>query len=442
MMSFKHSFIRFFILLFSSFSVLAGDRETTLFTDISKQSHDYSCGPAALSTLINGTIGGPSVSEMDVILTRKKSLKDADEKGFTLLDLKYAAEKFGHKAQWRKIRQKSLLKISQPVILLIGLNSPFPHFVILKGFRNGEAFLADPVRGNIRVPYDDLVKDGISGKYPAWYVMAIDTPANPKQKSSLYLSDSESHLTKTHFTIEQSNAITLLTIARPNQVLLTYQYRVSQGRDTINGAVIKSRGYTHNMGGSYGIGNNAEIGGGISYSKSTYSISGRSDIETSNKSAYVSISRDLELADMESMGVLLGSTLSYSDKYAAFNLGVNALAHGSTDYGQWMAGGSFYQKLKEKESGNLLPKYRISWLLGINKPLSDRYLGSFYLTMDTNRNEKKPDTKFNHFYSANASLTWALNRKIQLRPSIDYSFGGRVIKIFSIGMEVIYMGGW
>ncbi len=41
--------------------------------------------------------------------------------------------------------------IKQSVVLLIGLKSEFPHFVVLKGIKDGEAYLADPIRGNIRI---------------------------------------------------------------------------------------------------------------------------------------------------------------------------------------------------------------------------------------------------------------------------------------------------
>nr|VFK22771.1 MAG: Peptidase C39 family protein [Candidatus Kentron sp. LPFa]VFK35651.1 MAG: Peptidase C39 family protein [Candidatus Kentron sp. LPFa] len=435
-MGFKYSLILILLFLFYGLPVLAADSEALLFKDISRQSHDYSCGPAALSTLINGAIPGRRVSEMEVIQTRKKASGNKNEEGFSLLDLKHAAEKLGRRAAWRKIRPEILPKISQPVILLTGLAGPFPHFVILKGFRNGEAFLADPTRGNIRVPYEELMADGIDEEYPAWYVMAIDTPATPNKESSFYLSGPDDVLARTHFTIAQSDALTLVTIAKPKQILVTYGYSVSHGRDSMDGIDIKSRGDSHSLGASYGIGDDTEIGGGIGYSNSTYTYPGFSLTSTSSsRDGYLSISRSFDLAGMDGMEVLVGSTLSHSVEYDAFNLRVNAMAYGSTEYGQWMAGGAFYKKLKEKAPGDVLSKYGISWTLGMNKPLSDRYLGTFYLRMNSARNDGDSDVEFNHYYSANASLSWTMNKKIQLRPSVDYSFGGQVMETFSMGME-------
>ncbi len=435
----KYSFFPVLLLLYS-LPVLA-DVEDLLFADVSRQSHDYSCGPAALSTLINGTIEGPSVSELEVIVTREAS-EEGDEEGFSLLDLQQAAGKLGRRAEWRKIAPEILPRLSQPVILLTGLNSPFPHFVVLKGFRDQVAFLADPSRGNIRVPYDALIAEGIDARYPAWYVMAIDTPVNDKKRSSLYLSGATSDLIDTHFTVEQADIITLVTIARPNQLFVTYGYRVSQGRNATNGFTVKSRGDAHNLDVSYGIGDDTEVGGGVSYSDTTYSASGFSEVKASNRNAYLFVSWDFDLDALDDMGVVLGSTLSHDDEYAAFDLGASALAYGRTDFGQWMARGGFYKKLKEKAPGDVLPKYGISWLLGINKPLTDRSLGTFYVTLNTERNDGEPDVEFNHYYSANASVSWTMNKRVQLRPSLGYVFGGRVMKTFSAGMDITYVGGW
>nr|VFJ63589.1 MAG: Peptidase C39 family protein [Candidatus Kentron sp. FW] len=436
---FKYPLVRIlFIGFFMVSPALAGDVDA-LFRGVTKQSHDYSCGPAALSTLINGTIPGRRVSELEVLLTRGESENRSDD-GFSLLDMRDAAQELGHLAQWKKIKPAFLSLISQPVILLTGLNGPFPHFVVLKGFRNGEAFLADPIRGNIRIPHEDLMEDGLNEKYPAWYVMAIHIPADSQENSFLYLSEADP--TKTHFTIAQSEAITLVTIARPSQLFLSYGYTLSRGRDRFRGMLEKSRGEIHTLDVSYGIGDDMEVGAGISRSSTTYAISGFPDIRTSDRGSYVSISRGFSLGSMGEMGMLVGSSLSHRDKHESLDAGVSVSVYGGTGYGQLMTRGSFYKKLKEKAPGDLLPKYGMSWLVGINKPLSDRSLGSLYFTVYRDRFDGDASVEFDHSYSTKASLNWTLNKRIQLRPSLDYSFGPRVAKTFSVGMEVTYVGGW
>nr|VFJ92361.1 MAG: Peptidase C39 family protein [Candidatus Kentron sp. LFY] len=117
---------------------------------------------------------------MEVILTRDEGWAVGKEKRRERvfpIEPKHAAEKLSHRAEWRKIKPKFLSMILQPVILLTELDTPSPHFVVLKEFRNGKAFLADPDRGNIRVTYDHLVEEGTNEEYSSFYAMAIKTLA-------------------------------------------------------------------------------------------------------------------------------------------------------------------------------------------------------------------------------------------------------------------------
>ncbi len=134
------------------------------FQGIIQQQNDYSCGTATIATLIQG-LYGKEVSEeevVDVILKDKNETEKQEikEKGYSLLNLQNGSTKLGYKAIWRKVAPKYLPMIKQPVVLLIGLKSEFPHFVVLKGIKDGEAYLADPIRGNIRISYKKLNRRG------------------------------------------------------------------------------------------------------------------------------------------------------------------------------------------------------------------------------------------------------------------------------------------
>nr|VFK20943.1 MAG: Peptidase C39 family protein [Candidatus Kentron sp. LFY] len=170
------------------FSKLATeDLKATLFKNISRQSYDHSCGPAAIIIHLDTTVA-PVATIFRKCRSFLQGMRDgplerrSEEKEFSLLNLKHAAEKLGHKAEWRKIKPKFLSMILQSVILLTELDTPSPHFVVLKEFRNGEAFLADPDRGNIRVTYDHLVEEGTNEEYSSFYAMAIKTPLISNQK--------------------------------------------------------------------------------------------------------------------------------------------------------------------------------------------------------------------------------------------------------------------
>ena len=120
-----------------------------------KQDFDYSCGAAALATLL--TYGmDDAISEKEVleeILTElakdKKSL--VEKKGLSLLDMKNFAAKRGYKAQGFRLSAKYLNKINRPVIVFVKPRN-YEHFAVLKGIRGDRAYLADPTRGNVRMP--------------------------------------------------------------------------------------------------------------------------------------------------------------------------------------------------------------------------------------------------------------------------------------------------
>ena len=119
-----------------------------------KQRFDYSCGSAALATLMNYYFG-EAVSEQDllkIILSRygddTKALKEKE--GLSLLDLKYAAEARGYQAAGFKLTFEQLTRLSAPVIVFVEPRG-YQHFAVLRGVQRGQVFLADPARGNLRM---------------------------------------------------------------------------------------------------------------------------------------------------------------------------------------------------------------------------------------------------------------------------------------------------
>ncbi len=130
------------------------------------QKHDYSCGSAAMATLMSYL--GEEVDEEEVIesILRTGNLKKiAKRGGFSLLDLKRYAESRGYNAEgYRADTLSDLLRFSLgsgesmlPVLVPIVINN-YKHFVILKGIRDGRVFIADPSRGNTTMPVYEFEK--------------------------------------------------------------------------------------------------------------------------------------------------------------------------------------------------------------------------------------------------------------------------------------------
>lgn len=126
------------------------------------QRFDYSCGAAALATLMKHYFGD-EVSEAGVLGGILESLSaeaiaDREENGFSLLDLKNYAVGLGYQAVGVKLKYVSLPKLKGPV--LIHLERPdYKHFAVLKGVRGDRVFLADPSRGNIRLSIDRFAQE-------------------------------------------------------------------------------------------------------------------------------------------------------------------------------------------------------------------------------------------------------------------------------------------
>jgi uncharacterized protein len=119
-----------------------------------KQQFDFSCGAAALATLLTYYFGDET-SEQDIlrILTAELSKDERKRKewrGFSLLDLKAMAQAKGYRAAGYKLTIEQLTQLAAPVIVFVQPLG-YPHFAVLRGIDRGRVFLADPARGNLRM---------------------------------------------------------------------------------------------------------------------------------------------------------------------------------------------------------------------------------------------------------------------------------------------------
>ena len=120
-----------------------------------KQRFDYSCGAAALATILRYGFGD-EVTERDILKDLFDLLSEDEkglrrEQGFSLLDLQRVAQARGYKAQGFRLAPEHLPKLGGPVIVFIEPRG-YKHFVVLRGTRGDRVYLGDPSRGNIRMP--------------------------------------------------------------------------------------------------------------------------------------------------------------------------------------------------------------------------------------------------------------------------------------------------
>ncbi len=123
------------------------------FKGLVRQAYDYSCGSAALTTVLNGYLGRQFTEKqvMDGLLKFGETEKIVQRRGFSLLDMKRLVTALGHPSGGYKGSFADLKKLDHPAIVPIHY-AGFKHFVVVKKYRDGRVFVADPALGNISFP--------------------------------------------------------------------------------------------------------------------------------------------------------------------------------------------------------------------------------------------------------------------------------------------------
>ncbi len=129
------------------------------------QQWDTSCGAAALATVLVYA-HDDAVTEKTVaqgMLRRTDPLRVRVRGGFSLLDMKRYAESRGYRAEGFRDLSFDDLVAMKPAIVPIEEHGN-PHFVVMRGARDGEVDIADPAFGNRRMPVErfrEVWKHGI-----------------------------------------------------------------------------------------------------------------------------------------------------------------------------------------------------------------------------------------------------------------------------------------
>jgi predicted double-glycine peptidase len=157
-----------------------------------KQRLDYSCGAAALATILRHGFGD-DVTERDILVELFELLSEEEKKvsvkeGFSLLDLQRVAQARGYKAQGFRLEPQYLDKLKGPVIVFIEPRG-YKHFAVLRGVRGDRVYLADPSRGNIRMPaytfLESWLQEGGTG-----IIFVVEPKAGlPEDRTLLTLSE-------------------------------------------------------------------------------------------------------------------------------------------------------------------------------------------------------------------------------------------------------------
>lgn len=122
------------------------------FKTVYEQQYDYSCGSAALASLLTYHYEN-KVSEQAVFkeMYEKGDQEKIHKQGFSLLDMKHYAESHGFRADGFRIGLDKLVEVGVPAITLIK-NNGYMHFVLIKGVTDKEVLVGDPSLGVKAMP--------------------------------------------------------------------------------------------------------------------------------------------------------------------------------------------------------------------------------------------------------------------------------------------------
>lgn len=129
------------------------------YTDMVRQHTDFSCGAAALATILKYAYGR-DVTEAQVIagLFKVSDPKVVRTEGFSLLDLKNYVDTLGYRGRGYKIKPQLLDRIRIPVIVLLDIKG-YKHFVVFKKAVGDDVYLGDPALGNRVMSRRDFLAD-------------------------------------------------------------------------------------------------------------------------------------------------------------------------------------------------------------------------------------------------------------------------------------------
>jgi len=117
------------------------------FRSVVRQQYDYSCGSAAIATLLRHHYG-LEVREAQVFqsMYARGDQERIQRVGFSMLDMRAYLERAGFQADGLRLSLDRLATLGVPAIALI-THDDYRHFVVVKGVSDTEVLVGDPTFG-------------------------------------------------------------------------------------------------------------------------------------------------------------------------------------------------------------------------------------------------------------------------------------------------------
>lgn len=117
------------------------------YLTVVRQQYDFSCGSAALATLLRYHYGDTQTEQSIFVgMWRDGDREQIRRLGFSLLDMKRYLSARGLDSDGYKVTLQQIEATRVPGIALIDMNG-YRHFVVIKGVENGQVLVGDPSLG-------------------------------------------------------------------------------------------------------------------------------------------------------------------------------------------------------------------------------------------------------------------------------------------------------
>jgi uncharacterized protein len=128
------------------------------FRTVVRQRYDFSCGSAAVATLLTYHYGRPTSEQQPfAYMWKAGDQKVISKAGFSMYDMKLYLESVGLKSEGYRMNVDGLRKSGRPAIVLLDLNG-YKHFVVVKGVQGNKILVGDPIRGLSQYDAKDFEK--------------------------------------------------------------------------------------------------------------------------------------------------------------------------------------------------------------------------------------------------------------------------------------------
>ena len=128
------------------------------FGNLVRQHTDYSCGAAALATILRHAYH--LNTDEATVIEGMMGVADPElvrQRGFSLLDIKRYVESLGMRGRGYRIDEERLRNLRVPGLVLMDVRG-FRHFVVLKQVHGDVAEIGDPILGNRALPLHEFLE--------------------------------------------------------------------------------------------------------------------------------------------------------------------------------------------------------------------------------------------------------------------------------------------